>query len=424
MSKKTKNDYVNDYVLKKIVVFDNVEKKYTIPKLYIPKGKDNKPTVAKGKYWYVYYYYKNPQTNTFNWNSPITIKAGINRRKTVKERKTYGQKIIAELLKLLEEGFCPYVNTEFVEQQNESFTISEALNYAIKNKSSELKARTIEDYKDRKNEFERWLKLNNLQFIPVQEINKRHISSFLNHVNTTTSNRNTNNYKAALSSLFSKLVKDGIIDTNIVISISKRKTTPTKHKAFLEDELKAIKTYLLKNDPYLYKYMVFMAYSFLRPVEASRIQLKHIDLKNSIIRIETKTEKLASVVIIDKLKPIIESFELHKYKSEDYLFTPAGTPGPYEVRKESYRSNYFSKRFTKVRDHLNLSSNHTVYGLRHTFAVDIYNGFLAKGFNERETILKMLPITRHKNETSLRNYLRSVDAFITKDYSDNITTDF
>ncbi len=423
MPKVKKTVYVNKYVTKKIIIIDTNEKKYTIPKLSYPKDSNGRPIIDKKKPWYVYYFFKHPETNTFDWNKPIIIKAGINRKKSIRERKIFAETVIYEMTKLLEDGFCPYQNVDHIDGPREKMTIIQAIDYALDNKKSELKSKSFDDYRQRANAFKTWLHRQNLAFSYPDELTKKHLSSFLNEINKKSSNRNTNNYKSAISSLFTKLIKDGHLEKNHWLDIPFRKTLSRKHKVYTQKQLEELRSYLKKNDPYLYKFMVFMAYTFLRPIEVSRLQIKNIDLENRRIHVRTKGESSSTVIIIDKLLPIIESFQIKKFKKNDYLFTPKNHPGPYKVKNETQRRDYFTKRFNKVKTALDLSLENTVYGLRHTIATDIYNGFIAEGLNERETILKMLPITRHKSEKSLRNYLRSVDAFVPKDYGDRINLD-
>ena len=64
------------------------------------------------------------------------------------------------------------------------------------------------------------------------------------------------------------------------------------------------------------------------------------------------------------------------------------------------------------------------YSFRHTGAVDLYNHFKKGGFMDNEIIIKMLPITGHSNESSLRKYLREIDANLPTGYGSNFTINF
>ena len=424
--KKTTIVYANVYAKAKVVVINPMAKNYTVPKLFIPKDANGKPTVAKGKYWYIYYYYRNPITKKFDRSYPIIEKKGINRLKTVQERKKFGLELVNTYHELLKDGFSPYDETNINDFATKRMTVGEALDYALANKKNELKESTYYDYEDRKDRFVDWLKSQRLHLTFIDEIKKSHITVYLNHLAKTTSNRNVNNHKTAISALFTKLVDDNdeILKTNVVLNVKNRVTKPKVHKAFTLKELEKLKEHLLQHDPYLYDFMRFVAYSFMRNREVTRLKVKDIDTDNWSIHIESKTDALEYVPIVATLRPIVEAMQLDNYNANDFVFTPNKTPGIWITKRESYKVDYFSDRFRKVKDKLKLDFDKTIYGLRHTAALDLYNYFHGQGLNEREIILKMLPITRHANESGLRKYLRKVNAYKVEDYSDKFSMDF
>ncbi|MFV0573723.1 MAG: hypothetical protein ACK5M1_15055 [Xanthomarina gelatinilytica] len=157
-AKKTKVVHVNGHVKKSNVVFVNaMAKKYSIPKLYIPKDKNGKPTVEKGKYWYVYYYFENPYTGKKD-PQPIKHKNDINKLKTVKERKAYGKEMIVALLNVLKKGYSPFEEIHFNNYQDNAYTVVDALNYAFAEKLPDWKEKTADDFKMRNDHFIDWLK--------------------------------------------------------------------------------------------------------------------------------------------------------------------------------------------------------------------------------------------------------------------------
>lgn len=423
MNFRAKNAQVVHEVVHKssnLIVIDAMSKKYTTPKLYTPKDEKGKPTVDPGKYWYVYFYFVNPATSK---KKQFRYKFGINKLKTVKERKELGKAAVKSFSGLLEKGWSPFENNDITFNISGSITIEKALKDALEQKKSEWKQSTAVDMENRINTFLEWLRKNELLTVFAQDINRKHIVAFLNDISKKASNRSVNNYKGAISSLFTKMVEDGVLLHNVVLSIKKRKTIPKRHKPFSTKELKKVKSYLLENDSQLYYFMCFVGYAFLRNREVCKLKVKDVDLQSSMIYVETKSSNLDGLRIIDTLKPIVEKMKLKHAKREHYIFTPEGSPGNWNISLND-KVGYFGSRFLKVKEKLKLDSEHTIYSMRHTMAVNIYNNFIAQGYNERETILKMLPITRHSSEQSLRNYLRNVNAYIPKDYSSNISIDF
>ncbi len=250
----------------------------------------------------------------------------------------------------------------------------------------------------------------------IEKITKKHIVTFLNYQAQTLKSKSVNNYRAALSSLFGKLAEDEIIPYNFVKDIGKRKERPTKNKPFTPQQVKELRKVLKQEDPQLYLFLKTVALSFLRPREVVRLQIKNVDLENRLFYVETKTDTRATVRIIDTLIKDLEGLKLHQYAKSDFLFTSSGTPGPYSA-KEANKVWYFGNEFRKYRDRLGWDPEHTIYSMRHTFAIDLYKNFINKGKTDREAVLAMLPITRHKSESGLRNYLRNIGATVAKDYS-------
>jgi integrase len=146
-----------------------------------------------------------------------------------------------------------------------------------------------------------------------------------------------------------------------------------------------------------------------------------VDLKYRVEKIKTINLRVMNPEVLDSI------FDLSKFKifnkTPYFLFTPTRKTGVYTA-KEGNKVKFFSKQFAEYLNELNLGMEHTIYSMRHTFAIDLYQNFIRKGKTDREVILTMLPITRHKSEAGLRNYLRNIGATVAKDYSDAYSLDF
>ncbi|OAB79759.1 tyrosine-type recombinase/integrase [Cochleicola gelatinilyticus] len=414
------------------LVVEIVKMEYSEVKLHIPKTMVNGkkvPSVAPGARWYVYFYYRNPDTGKFDSRSKFDFKHGINRYKTVAQRKAFGKSLVRAYTRLLSEGFNPYEKTfpPNFNYYDPSVSVSAALNDALKQKKAELAPNTFSDWKYRLKAFLIYAKLQGFDQLPADDIKPRHVIMFLNQLDQ--SGKSINNFRSCLGSLFSKLLNDTVISSNPVTAIKKRKENPTKNKPFTPGEIQDIKTKLSKENPDLLLFMRFVALAFLRPVEVVRIRIKDIDLEGSKLTVRTKTENNATVRLIPQLKNYLtEILNQDTYNPEDFLFTSSGTPGPYTYRgktvKEAGRRDWFTSQFAQVKKSMQFDHRYGIYSLRHSFSVNLYNSFIAAGATTAEAELKMLPITRHKSVSGLRNYLRDIGALMPGDYSKNITIDF
>ena len=384
-------------------------------KLFIPKI-NGKPTLSKR--WYVYCYFYDPGTKKKNYKYQLYL--GINRLKTIKDRKQYGNEIKNELIYLIKKGYTPF-DDSFKLNENKHINCIEALNKAKEIKLRSWSKKTAESMLSNFDKFINWLQLHNFDVLEIRQLNQTHISSFLNLLLTMGKSPKTyNNYRATLSSIFAQLASDGLVSNNIVSFTKQLKTNPKKNTPFNKKELIAIKNYLIKNDPYLYNYILFIGYAFLRPIEVNRIKLNDIDVDARTIRIKAKTG-YQTIYLIDTLLNLIINLDTNC--TNCYLFGQYGTPAEWLATEKS-RQNSYMKRFKKVKTKFDLSNDYSLYSFRHTFILDLYGSFIKKGMTKLEAQHKLLPITRHKSLSGLNNYLRDIGALLPADYSSDFTIDF
>lgn len=399
-----------------------LKKMFTKPKIYIPTETINGkkvPTIKKGKYWYVYYYYRNPVTLRLE---KFTEKQGINYIKTITERKKAIKNLQKAVLLYLQKGYNPFEEMGENLVNKETFSMKEAFKLAINEKSKVWSIATKKGNVTIFNLFKNWLSKNNLLQEDIKKLTKRHVILFLNSLNVNPTTRNS--YRRIISSVIGQLVADELLTTNIVNTIPKLKETPVKNKPFTKKEITDIKKYLLNNDPYLYTFIKFVMYGFMRPVEVTRIRIKDINLKRNIIQVQSKTETTATIYITKQLKDTIAAMELEQYQPTDYLFTKNYKPGTWITTTEKAKPNFFTNRFKKVKKAFGFGLEYGIYSFRHSSAIDLFTSYTKQGLTDLEARHKMMPITRHKNIDSLNKYLRDIGASLPKDYSNDYTLDF
>lgn len=428
------NEYVTEYNLKG-------KKDYSEPKIYDADG-------DLSKRWYVYYSYRDPKTDKLKRQPPIY--KGANRFKTKAERLEILMAYKLALKKLLSQGYSPYENYKITKAKNEKleketiedtnlrsstneYTVKEALTFALEQKLPYLSRRGKINIKGNLNRFLIWLEEKELDTINIKELKRREISVFLNTIKKYDKHRNLtdepvnaktrNGYRTSLSSLFSQLVSDDIIEYNIITAIKKLKENPKKHKAYSSSQIKIMREYMDKNDPYLRKFTQFIAYAFLRNVEVCRLRVGDVDLVNRRLYVQTKTEAQEVVPIIDSLAKVIEQMELHKYKPTDFIFSDNESCGQWNV-SEKTKTNHFYERFAIMKKELVLDDDQTLYSFKHTAASNLYNSLASEGKADEQVLTELMSFTRHKTKSQLRKYLRGIGASLAKDYSNKYTIDF
>ncbi|OIQ30495.1 MAG: hypothetical protein BM564_03775 [Bacteroidetes bacterium MedPE-SWsnd-G2] len=418
---------------------------FSIPKIYDANGDISKR-------WYVYFRYLNPHTGKKVRQKNIY---GIaNKLKTKEDRMYVLLHYRRELLKLLTEGYNPYVDNtslflkqiadknsqankvqvEQIKEQNQpiveikkepqkpkskrvkrdSILITSAFNKALRIKSKTMSSKTTQDYKYKIKKFNTWLTENHPEVEEVQHLTLDLVNDFLDFIEDNHTKRYRNNFRTDLGSLMQLLADREIIKRNFMQSIKTLKTKPQRHARYSKEQLNNIFDYLEKNDPILLLFIKFVSYNFVRPVEVCRITIGNINLEEKTVKYKAKNSPLKTKRIPDLLFNDLPDLS---DKSENmFLFTPDIIGGFWETT-ENNRRDYFSKRFKKVKRHFGLDQDYTIYSFRHTFITNAYRK-LEESNSPYEAVNKLMQITGHKSRAALEKYLRDVDAALPNDYSD------
>ncbi|SDZ90373.1 Phage integrase family protein [Flavobacterium gillisiae] len=396
-------------------------------KLYIPKV-NGKPSVLPNHRWYVYYYFRNPNTGKMD---KFQDYCKINRYKTVIERKEVGTVWVNAYTTLLNQGLNPFVEASITPKvfEEKTYSIKEALQYAYDNKLGSWKVSTADDYRVRMNVFLEWVCVNKLEHEDIRDLKELHVIAFMNWLikplpkGRGVGGTSQDNYKRCLSGLFGKLVKDKITATNFFLEIDTKKDDPIKNKPFTGYQVKEIRDYLLIHDKQLYHFIQFVIFTFLRQREIIRLTVSDINLREKYLTVETKTKRKQVKKLVGPIVNFFEGINIADLPSKANVFT---NTAKFEVWTASEKSkvDHFGHRFGKVKTHFGFNHEYGIYSFRHTAALDLFHSYLKKGFTEREVILKMLPITGHATETALRKYLRDVGGMLPKDYGEDYTLEF
>ncbi|MDT0643680.1 hypothetical protein RM553_12630 [Zunongwangia sp. F363] len=402
---------------------------YSQPKLYIPTEEKNGkkvPTVKPGNRWYVWFLWRNPETD----NLDIKIKRykEINRAKTVKERKAIGAALIRATEIMLERGWNPLNKKVEKKAKSKVMTLEKAMDYALQLRSVNKKESTVADYTVRLEFFKSWAKKKGYLGLPVPKFDLEKFYEYYDYLlleyktdkNKPLSNASIENHKRLLSSLFTQLKNKRIIEHNFVKDIPKLEIDPQQNTPFTNKEIKRIREYLQENDPYLLKFIPFITSCLLRPREILRLQIKDLNVIDFVLKVETKTEILATVKITEKIKPVIESMQLEKFPLDYYVFTPEGRPGEWNSKLNS-KVGYMGKRFAKVKEALGFGEEYGLYSFRHSSIGNIQENLQKMGYSETEIVHKIMPITRHKTEKAVRTYLRNLKKYTPQDHSELTT---
>jgi integrase len=405
-----------------------IKRNFSNPKIYSANG-DLK------KRWYIYFSYRNPKSGKLKRVTPFY--GNVNKYKTKEERLSVLVTYRKVLLKLLKQGYNPYVdNTELYLQIHSkesqvldkeksnglisiaakpTMTLKEAFDFGLKQKEKLVNSTTKRGYDNHVKNFLKWLNESHPELKTIDSLNKQVVTGFLNGILEKTSARNRNNYRTDLSSIMQVLEDNDIIALNYIKKIPVLKSIPERNKTYTNKTQEDIFEYLEEKDPILLLYIKFISYNFLRPIEVSRLTLGDINIKDRTMQFKAKNSPLKTKIIPEILWDDLP--DLSKLNKELVLFTPEQIGGVWETEVNNKR-DYFSKRFKKVvKNHFGLNKDYGLYSFRHTYITKLYRA-LMKDSSPFEAKSKLMLITGHSSMIALEKYLRDIDAELPADYSE------
>lgn len=368
------------------------------------------------KEWYIRWSYRDPKTHKLVRQN--NIKAGVNYYKTKSDRLQVLNTYKRNLELLLEGGYSPFnkeIENFSVEKQ---YTANEALDFVLNLKKSSVSNRTYNDYSYEVEKFKKFLTKHLLLDSSIYSINKKVVVNYLNGILKDSSPRTRNNARSNLSSLFTLMKDNFIIESNFIkTDVSKLTTLGKIDRTISNDLLKDISNDLKINDPTLLLYIKFVAYNFLRPVEVNRLIIKNIDLKEKRIYFKAKNKQNFKIkripdILVDELLLL----NLDKFNPDDFLFTPSSIPGKWD-RDDNGRREYYTGKFKEsIKDKFNLGAEYGIYSFRHTYITNLFRTY-RKTMSFNAAIDALMPITGHTSKEGLINYIHKIDADIPADWS-------
>lgn len=375
---------------------------YSTPKIYDANG-------DMTKRWYVYFSFRNPKTGKMERQTPIYL--GVNQFKKLSERKEAIKILRDTLEKGLENGTInPYENSY---NESKIISIQEAFALGLKNAEKTMSESSFKDYKHRLSQLDKWLTISGFYGRSIQTITKKTIVNFLNDILEKTSPKNRNNTRSNLSIFFKYLEDNEYISENFIPKIPVLNAKPKRNKTYTQTQENQIFEYLEQNDKDLLLFIKFVSYNFLRPIEVCRLQVKDIDFQGGQLFVQAKNQLVKTKIIPEILLQEIQHFK--NKNPEFYLFSPNGAD--FWNTTETNKRDYWSKRFKKAKNALNLGEEYGLYSFRHTFITKLYRE-LRKKYTPFETKSHLMLITGHTTITALEKYLRDIDAELPQDYSE------
>lgn len=337
---------------------------------------------TSGPKWYVEYYFRVPENlrEVYGKWKRFKVFEDINRIKTIEYADLLRQAVECAL----QEGYSPFeLEKKFVsgsEFKPKSWTVLQGLLY-FKQKWTErgLEASTLRKYNATADRLIEWFTARKLQHEGLMEVSNSHIEAYLFEKKRLLewSNRSFNNERDFTSTIFNFFMDKKMISIHPGKGIVELKTASKKHRYYDEAKFKTVRELMAEHDPLLFFASKLVYYLCIR----SEKELKNLKLENILIErkqvliqaADSKTDTDRMIPIPDDL--IAELIALKKaFPKAVYVigvtkknaFAPRNLPGA-----EPFGNGFLSKRFAKIRQLAKLSSDYTLFGMRHTRCIHL-----------------------------------------------------
>lgn len=172
-------------------------------------------------------------------------------------------------------------------------SVQKAFYHALEIKKAKTRGTSSDSYKSHCGLFISYMENNNIELLPIDELQRHHIIAFLDHRKMVdkVSNTTINNNLIGVSTLLNELLDRGFILDNPCDKIKKLIPEPKKRRPFTLMEATDFMAYTYEHDPLLLLAILFQYCCFMRPIEIRKLQFRDIDLDNNIVYVRSENSK-------------------------------------------------------------------------------------------------------------------------------------
>lgn len=369
-----------------------------------PKNWKKCKTSAIEKKWYIQYYFHDPEfSEKHKYGKLIIIKAGVNRFKTLSERRSAISALLEDELQRLHSGYNPITNITLGEMD---------FDYEIDPNTSAIKAiekacnriegakSTLSDLKTVKKHFTTSLRQLRIDSTPIKDLKRRHVKVALEHLSKTRNytNGRYNKVRSYVMMIFAELVDLEAMEVNPVREIKKAKTLKKLKVILTEKERKKVFSYLKEYNYEFWRFCQIFFHSGARISELMAVQKKNVDIFNLEFHITVKKGRKYEEVV----KPINTRIRhlwlelLNDASMNDFLFSDGLIPGTSAISERQITRRW--KRH--VKDKLNITAD--FYSLKHLHtdliaeSIDINMASAVNGHKSNQMALQHYAVNHEK----------------------------
>lgn len=306
----------------------------------------------------------------------------INRIKSLREKREYGQKLCDTINRELRSGVSPLNPPAVV-----------VLREIVDGKKSSLRRRSWQSYHYAINAFERWLPDPGVK---IGDITRHDARSFLDHLSQSQTGKSVNGVRGFLTAIFNHYGQRNEGFVNPFLGTPKYRQEVGKNIAFTDKQKNALWDAMT---PELRLFTRFIYFTYIRPLELLRLRVGDVRTDMGVIIIhghQSKNRLQQSVEIADSFLGELQAMEYDKMPGNWFLFGRGLKPGP-----ESLGRNKVSKRHSKVLESMEFNNpSLTLYSWKHTGVVAAYKSGIG--------VYDIMRQLRHHSLDMTQIYLKSL----------------
>jgi len=304
--------------------------------------------------WYIKYYQFNPVLGKLKRYRPTF---DLNRTKSLQERRKKAFHIIhlinEELAKgkLLPKGF-PFHDVSIKKTSLGDTLTPDALHFSIKNKVPTVRKGTAGHYQSVCRFILDFVEVKGLCNLPIDSFMPAHASDCMSYLFSTRDigARTYNNYLGYAVGLFKVLLDYKYVYINPFAGLKPKQEELKLRKKIKEKDVHQILNYLKENDYWLFLAALLQLTCGIRPIELTRLKIKHFYLDEKIIRIGRDVclkSKPRPVTIPLEILPYFQKVKLGQYEDNWYIFGSWKKPNIKPSPERGMRSR-FNKHLIKM----------------------------------------------------------------------------
>lgn len=299
----------------------------------------------------------------------------LDRYKKGFERDLMAAQIISNIYSKLMNGWNPWVEAPTVRGDIEVVTVIRNYRLYIHNllKKKVITEKTSLDWNSRASILEKYLEDYHLQHVMAYQVDRSFVVEYLNYVlmDRDVSARTRNNHRTWFSTFSTWMQDNGWIEENPVTNVPVLAEHAKFREPLTKEALHNLSLYLEKNNKHYLLAVMMEYYTFIRPTELSKIQLKDISIKNQTVFVSSqisKNRKDGLVALNDKIVKLMVELNIFNSPGNYYLFGKRFYPS-----EKGTTAAIFRNEFAKVRKELHFPDKYQYYSLKDSGIRDLAN---------------------------------------------------